>query len=417
MIYWPESQGSALPTVGYNRAIGLAAKALSDVIVGDPKRAQARIYCNIPWHHDPKSLRVGDLPLIAWTMFESTRLPSAWRDFLNRHCDAIMVPTQHCRDMFRLSGITRPLAVVPFGVDRDEFGPVPHRKHAGYNFLWQGHTYDPDGRKGAAVAERAYRELCRDSRIGDDARLILKYRPHSNTPLEMDRIEVEPGITHVCGTLPADAMRDLMETTDCCINPSHGEGFGLIPLEHMAMGRPVILTGWSFPFLDPRYNIPIKYDLKPSPVMWCYPHVAWGPWGLEWNRGHGMEMHHLPRALKRVSNGAWEVGPGGKRDFVGRTWRATAWNALCDLQQRSGIYWRPGKPNEGGKICFESTGLDAHADVESLKDAMEKCYGNREKYRAMGARASEWALSTWGIERIRNEFFEALLAFRSEGII
>jgi len=181
------------------------------------------------------------------------------------------------------------------------------------------------------------------------------------------------------------------------------------------MGRPVILTKWAYPFCDERYNIPVKYDLKQSPVWWCYKHFAVDTWGLEWNTGRLLNKMHMPRLLKKVSNGAWEVGADGNRERVDRTIKATLWNKLCDLHRVSGLYWKPGQ--KGHRHLFENNGLDAHIDIVDLKDKMVDCYKNNEKYAELGILASQWVPEVWGLDRIRVAFYDAVLRMRRSGII
>jgi hypothetical protein len=50
------------------------------------------------------------------------------------------------------------------------------------------------------------------------------------------------GIDHVTGKLTADEESDLYASAHCYLQPSRGEGFGLQPLQAIAMGRPTILT-------------------------------------------------------------------------------------------------------------------------------------------------------------------------------
>ena len=49
-------------------------------------------------------------------------------------------------------------------------------------------------------------------------------------------------IEHVTGRLEAVDERDLYASAHCYLQPSRGEGFGLQPLQAIALGRPTILT-------------------------------------------------------------------------------------------------------------------------------------------------------------------------------
>lgn len=51
-----------------------------------------------------------------------------------------------------------------------------------------------------------------------------------------------PGVDHVTGKLTANEESELYASAHCYLQPARGEGFGLQPLQAMAMGRPTILT-------------------------------------------------------------------------------------------------------------------------------------------------------------------------------
>jgi len=60
--------------------------------------------------------------------------------------------------------------------------------------------------------------------------------------------------------IPHVEMLYMLKDADLSVNPTSGEGFGLIPLEHMATGLPVIVsnnTGCK-EYINPEFNISIK---------------------------------------------------------------------------------------------------------------------------------------------------------------
>lgn len=415
-VYWPESGGAgACNFVGYNHAIGLLQKAVGDFISPTSLvNAKCRLYCNIPWHHNPSELKKDKLPLVAYTMFEATKLPNHWRNFLNKHCIAIIVPTDHCKQMFRLSKVTRPIKVAALGVDEAEKSYIPIQEHEGYNFLWQGHNYDPAGRKGGGFVEQAFKELKREERIGQDAALFLKYRPHEDYPTEMDFVPVGDNIFHISMTMSIEKLNELYRMTDCCVNPSHGEGFGLIPLEQMAIGRPVLLTNWSFPFINDNYNIPINYEMKKSPVRWCHKHFSFGKFGYDYTWNKLLREHYLPFLIPEPANGEIEVGPNFVETRSEKTLKKTLIRAVSKTQKFLRLYRQPNKKTY--TIMFEHPGYDAWVNIEDLKNKMEQCYNHKAFYAEMGRRASQYVLNNWGLDRIKREFTNAIKEFYQEGV-
>jgi len=414
-IYWPESQGKKCSFVGYNHAIGLLAKALNGCITSNPDEADFRIYYNIPWHHNPEELKLPGKPLIVCTMFECTKIPSTWVKFLNKHADAILVPSQFNLDVFKMSGVKKPIKVVSLCVDQEEFSYLPIKEHEGFNFLWQGHNYDPNGRKGAALVEKAFRELREEGVFGEDVKLYLKYRPYEDFKVEIDRLEVEPGIIHISSTLSEDEMRELYSTIDCCINTSRGEGFGFIPLEQMAMGRPVIITDWSYPYLDLPGCFRVKYELKKSPVIWLYKHMAFTKQHIEWNLGKGLKEIRLPNYTKRVSNGDLEFGVKGWSRSKKSVWKSIR-NLLADLHEKSGFYWKPGK-HKRFTLMLEKKGYDAEVDIDDLKNYMVFMYRDKEALNKKSKEISDAAISKWGMHKMKIEFLLAIEELKRINII
>lgn len=420
-VYWPECGASGeLNFIGYNHAVSIIRRAVGDVISSDRlENAKCRLYCNIPWHHNPKQLKKEGLPLVAYTMFEATKLPNHWRDFLNKECAAAIVPTRHCRDMFRISGVKIPIEISSLAIDEDEIKPIPIKDHAGYNFLWQGHNYDPNGRKGAASVETAFRELISEGTIGKDCSLFMKYRPHKQFPTEMDFVPMGQNIFHISGTLPRDKINELYSIVDCCVNATHGEGFGFIPLEQMAIGRPVICTDWSFPFLDPDACYPVQYDLKPSPVNWCFKHFSFGRWGFDYTWNGLIHENMMPFLRQKPANGEIEYGiaPDGKFGEVKskRTFKKTMQCLAADIQKATGFYWKPNAPRH--TFLFEFQGYDAWINQEDLKNKMAECYNNQDAAREKGGRASRYAFENWGFKRAGNEFKAAIKNLCQKGVI
>lgn len=181
---------------------------------------------------------IGDF--IGHHMFEGHPLPPDWADVINREA-AVWVPATWNVEMMRDSGITRPIVVAGYGVNEQYFYPMVGPAHDGlYVFLWAG-TSLGDGvnvgdRKGGDLVVRAFRSLNLP-----DARLILKV----GTGSAVRRVAGDDRITILNGALPELDYALLLASADCFVYPSHGEGFGLQPLEAMAVGLPVIAPAYS----------------------------------------------------------------------------------------------------------------------------------------------------------------------------
>lgn len=189
-------------------------------------------------------------PRIAVTMFESTKLPADWIAPLN-DMHAVVVPSKFCGTVFRDSGVTVPIHVVPLGVG-DSYVYKPRTKGRPLTFLA---FLDRGERKGGIVALQAFLHA-----FGEDMRykLILKGRtPKVSFELTNPNIEV------ILQDMSEAELCDLYYRCDVLINPHKGEGFGLIPREFAASGGLAMTTGWSGTAdgID-QWGYPLPYTLE-----------------------------------------------------------------------------------------------------------------------------------------------------------
>ena len=392
-LYWPEAYGEGIDCVGFNHAVMLLRKAVCDKITNVAAGANYRVYCNLPWYHDPRGLRREKLPILAYTMYESSRVPSGWIRFLNKHTAIVVVPSEWCKSVFLSSGLKRPIFVLPLGLDTDRLPDCSKQSHRGepYRFLWQGVAYDPNGRKGVDVVVRAFQELKKEGKLAEEDELILKYRPYDKSLFVMDDVRTPSGLRYIQSDMPREKLLDLYRSVDCCVNPTHGEGFGLIPLEQMCMGKPVLVTDYSMDYVLEPYCIKLNFELKQSPVVWNHKHAYMSLNGLSYNLG-GLQkdIKFLPKLLKMCnSRGRWDIF-------------ANMGNSIRSLQKRAGLFINPRR----APICLyqENPGVDAFVDVEDLKSKMMWCYNNRENAEDIGFMARNHVLKNWGLEKIVESF-------------
>lgn len=178
----------------------------------------------------------GGAPLVSYTMFEATRLPAGWVEKLNEYADLVLVPCEWCKTIFEANGVLKPIKVVKWGIDSNDYYPLErHREGAPYTFLWSG---TPDRRKGWSLAYTAFRRAFGDRR---DVHLVLHFR---RLPPGIKGIR-DGNVTLVEGMLDRPELRDMLRAADCFIFPSRGEGWGLPPREAAATGLPVIATNYG----------------------------------------------------------------------------------------------------------------------------------------------------------------------------
>ncbi len=193
-------------------------------------------------------------PRLAVTMFESTALPAGWSEALNR-CAAVVVPSAWLVTVFRSSGVTVPLHVVPLGINPAyRFIPRPPGRRP-FTFL----ALAVGGfRKGWDAAVRGF-----DAAFGADPAYRLRIKLRAGRRLNV-RI-VQPRVELLARDLDEAGMRDLFAAADAFLCPSRGEGFGLPPREAAATGLPVIATAWGGTADDiGEWGIPLGSQLVPA---------------------------------------------------------------------------------------------------------------------------------------------------------
>lgn len=245
------------------------------------------------------------------TMWESDGLPTAWLPAMDG-ARALMVPTRWCADVFRAHGITRPVHVVPDGIDPAVYHYQPPPDREGVTALMVCSNLGRKHlREGIAAWKRAF---------GSDptARLLLKAH-HQYGAFAAD----DPRIAYVDVNEPSHGIPHWYRQADVLMALGN-EGFGLPMVEAMACGLPVIALD-SEGQHDICAEVP-ELVLPVSPSGW-EPHVA-GSYGrcgkravpsveatagrLRWVAEHRDEARAMGRASSawviRHRN-VWDKGP------------------------------------------------------------------------------------------------------------
>lgn len=182
----------------------------------------------------------------AYTMFETDKLPvgvNDWNgaegnpaDAINKHCDLLFVPCEDNVATFRRAGVTVPIEVVPNGIHKmyQPMKRLPRPADHKFTFLIMG-TLSIRKNSGAVVS--AFIDNFKDT---PDVRLILKTQSGTHGHMEFDKAVGDIQIIDALYT--RQQMLDLMQEADCFVFPSHGEGFGLPPIEAAATGLPTIIA-------------------------------------------------------------------------------------------------------------------------------------------------------------------------------
>lgn len=215
--------GVGVPHVGYGRMVDEFLTVLTDrVEITDD--AEAVVYGMIPdmvkgWWHGQRTA--------CMTMWETDRLP----DRFHRLCpmfDTILVPCKHNQKLFQ--ALHDDVRVVPLGVNHNIWWPVDRPSNKRFRFITGGSGWL---RKGIDSVIEAFLDADLPN-----AELIVKCPPYIID--EPDTFSFPTNVHFIREALTPTEERDLHATADCFVSGSRGEGYGLIPLQHAALGNLLI---------------------------------------------------------------------------------------------------------------------------------------------------------------------------------
>jgi glycosyltransferase involved in cell wall biosynthesis len=270
------------------------------------------------------------------TMWEASRFPAAWIPLLQK-ARAVIAPSRFVAESCRASGVTRPVAVVPLGIDPDVYHEQPREERESLHSLIVAPV---DDRKHTHLAIEAWKIAF----AGDaGARLVIKttYGYHNYIP-------DDPRITYVDRVEPSRGIAAWYRQADILLALGN-EGFGMPLVEGMATGLPVIALDTEGQ-ADVCRDAPGLLLTVPSAGQERHDHHSIGSAGyrsvpdfdavvrhLRWVAEHRDEARDMGRAASAwaiENRNIWSVGPE-VLDVVQRLSRRTGGPA------RSRTLWAP----------------------------------------------------------------------------
>jgi len=181
---------------------------------------------------------------IQMTQWESTLIPPSWVD-LAKGYNEWWTANQFGADAFINAGVpAEKIHVYEHGVDSSTWTPKKRGQNVVIRFL---HVDSGSPRKRADLVAKAFRAA-----FGGNINyeLTLKYSHHKESDANCDDQNVletqgyweTANIRHIKENMSLKDLVKLFHFHDVLVYPSEGEGFGLIPLQALATGMPVIST-------------------------------------------------------------------------------------------------------------------------------------------------------------------------------
>lgn len=200
---------------------------------------------------------------IFFTMMETSSLHPDFAKYINMYSDEVWVPSQQNRDLFSSHGVTKPIRVLPLGIDENLyfseekrergfpledcigiFGPDPSEGIRSFKFLT---LIQWNMRKGYDALIKAFVNAFDDK---DDVCLVIatQYAEElvSSTlwPF-LPRRNNLPQVILYNRIIPVSYMPGIYKACDAYVHMSRGEGFSLTQIEAASQGLPVISCNHS----------------------------------------------------------------------------------------------------------------------------------------------------------------------------
>jgi len=244
---------------------------------------------------------------IAYYAWELPELPDAFCSALDNFQE-VWTPSTFCTNSIgRKSNI--PVLTVPHTLDNNRKVIENGREYFKidkdiYLFMFAYDCNSYVSRKNPNAAVQAFMKAFSpdDRHVGMMLKLIYpeNYKEHIEKLLEM--LSVYPHVYYIDRYLSDEEMRTLLYVSDTFVSLHRSEGFGLLPLEAMALGTPVISTAWSGNMEYMNYKNTALVDYKLIPVNGEYVGSTPGD-GYVWA---DPDIDEAAAHMKRlVSDNAW----------------------------------------------------------------------------------------------------------------
>jgi glycosyltransferase involved in cell wall biosynthesis len=281
------------------------------------------------FHHDVGPAFFRHRHNIGLWWWEVDRLPVEWAESF-KLLDEVWVGSEHvARALTPVSPI--PVHTVRFPMLAPSVPPMP-REALGLNGEWlflgmfdHGSVLDRKNPLGTIAAFA-------DAFTPDSgAALLLKSINAENDPVGRERIlsavAEHPHVHLLEGYLSAADTHALIATADCYVSLHRAEGLGLGPAEAMALGKPVIATGYSgnLDFMTDGNSYLVDYTLREvGPGCWPYPPDArWAEADLDHAARLMREVFaERPAARARGARAAAELARTHSLEAAGQSMRA-----------------------------------------------------------------------------------------------
>ncbi|PCI91357.1 hypothetical protein COB11_08495 [Candidatus Aerophobetes bacterium] len=179
---------------------------------------------------------------IAYTMFESSRLSPVFVERLHKYFDAVVVPDPYNVKVYKDSGVTLPIFVIPLGLNLDPFFDAKLKEKPNSPFVFANFS-SCENRKNSPLLVQAFANAFGNRK---DVTLLINARRGFDTEISAVKKVIEDekltNVTFNINKVSKDVYVENFKSIDCYVSLSKGEGFSIQPREAMALGVPCIVS-------------------------------------------------------------------------------------------------------------------------------------------------------------------------------
>lgn len=246
-------------------------------------------------HHPPSWACTLGKSTVYFSMSESPKLREREVQCLNQ-AKLVIVPSDWCAACFSASGVTTPIRTIPLGIDSELFkyrATNPVERPTKVVFGAAGRLSHGGTRKGVEDTIAAFQLAFPTEQ---DVELRVKIFPDCKLPETTD-----PRIKVLRSFLSDVEFSNWLAGCDCFVSLARSEGFGLIALQSMRMGLPVILLPWSgvTEYFHRSYGLAVDYSLEPAERyyqgtgVWAVPKLGSAVEKMRWVYNNRLAAYEL----------------------------------------------------------------------------------------------------------------------------
>jgi len=264
--------------------------------------------------------------IIAFETADSDMISKQAVEIANFLPDIIAVPSEYARRTFIRSGVTKPVKVIPHGVDNIFFSSKINLDNPTIYKLYRttdkkkilffcNHSWY---RKGMDLVDKALRKLKRKDYVlvvkthhGVEAKFIREKKFFKDLPL-----------VHIDGWLGEEQLKTLIDASDIVLVPSRGGGFEMNGLEALIRDKPIVYPEMS---CISEYAKPIIPELEVKVTN--YPIVLPNN-RIHIGRGHEVDIDDFAEKIEYALDNSEELQERIKERFKNKT--EFTWERIVD---------------------------------------------------------------------------------------